>query len=389
MLDNAIYHGRFWSDTSEMFAFLHQLAGSDSVCTTPIGVDVPFVQWLKYHELAAYTYLRLGPPHALSPDLAPVYWANAGANTMKLALLESLLAAFAEAGIKCVLLKGIAYCLTLYPDTAVRPMSDLDLWIQRCDWPHVWQILHERGYETEKLWSKPEDIPDHMVALEFFPRQAMQEDFLSVEIHSDLIAHPTHLIGRFPLASWWKQTHTQTWQGHTIHVLDPAAALLHAAVHQMFQHRGQLRLRWLLDIDQLVRGTPNYHLTDTDWQRLTEKAVQAGVLPALQSALQLSQKWFDTPLPPPALALLNHPSPPPQQLFFQQMVVPQQSTAARVWTDIKGIDETHERITLLHQKLLPHSAYMMERYHISSRLLLPFYYIKRWAKAIQMIWQQQ
>jgi hypothetical protein len=345
----------------------------------------PLVAWLRKHELAALAYRYLDSDDPAAAQLAPIYWASASANMMKLALLESLLAAFAGAGIKCVLLKGMAFCLTIYPDTAVRPMTDLDIWIQRRDWASAWQIMQELGYETDKQWPDPLTIPGHVTALEFYPRQVMNEDFLSVEIHSDVIAHPTHLIGRFPLAAWWEQTNTVAWHGYTVHLLEPGVALLHTAVHQMFQHRGQLRLRWLLDIDQLVRGTASYHLTDADWSHLAEEADRAGVLPAIQSALRLSQKWFNTPLPEIALALLTRPSDRQQQIFFQQMVMPQQSTAAHIWTDVQGIPHFRERLTLLRQKLLPNPTYMMERYQISSRLLLPFYYLRRWGKAVQMI----
>jgi hypothetical protein len=217
----------------------------------------------------------------------------------------------------------------------------------------------------------------------------MAEDFLSVEIHSDLIAHPTHLVGRLPLAAWWDRTITQLWRGHTLHLLDPAAALLHTAVHQMFQHDGQLRLRWLLDVDQLVRGTASYHLTAADWDRLSEEAAQAGVLPALQVTLRITQEWFGTPLPEQALTLLDQPGDARQHSFFQQMVVPQQSTAARIWADVRGVPNSRARLAHLRQKLLPNPAYMMERYRIPSRLLLPFYYIRRWGKAIQMIRRQE
>jgi hypothetical protein len=110
----------------------------------------------------------------------------------------------------------------------------------------------------------------------------------SIEIHSDLVAKPVQLLGRLPLANWWERTYTQSWHGHTVHVLDPAAALLHTAVHQMFQHHGQLRLRWLLDIDQLVRGTDSYRLAEADWLRLGQEAVAAGVLPALQASIRLA-----------------------------------------------------------------------------------------------------
>lgn len=389
MLDESLYRGRFWSNTSEMFTFLHQLAANDKSCSLPAEEDLPFIEWLEWHELAAFAYTRVDTSQALFSKLAPIYWASASANVMKLSSLESLLAALAEAGIRCVLLKGMAFCLTIYPDAAVRPMSDLDLWIQRSDWTRTWQVMKELGYETDKLWHNPRSIPEHVTTLEFYPRQLMKEDFLSVEIHSDLVAHPTHLIGRLPLHAWWDRAYPLVWQGRTVYLLDPAAALLHTAVHQMFQHHGQLRLRWLLDVDQLVRGRTDYYLTEADWQCLSEEALQAGVLSAVQCSLRLCQKWFNTPLPASALDLLSRPDAPRQEMFFRQIVTSQRSTAARVWTDVQGIPHTLERLTLLRQKLLPTSAYMMARYQIPSPLLLPFYYLMRWGKAIQMIWRQQ
>ena len=358
--------------------------------SVPAQVDCSqLVAWLNKHELAALAQRHLDKQNPAAAQLMPIYWAHTSASIMKLALLESLLAALAEANIKCVLLKGIAFCLTIYPDPAVRPMSDLDLWIQRRDWPRTWQIMQQLGYMPDKLWDNPRTIPEHITIVEFYPRQAMQEDFLSVEIHSDLIGHPTHLIGRFPLADWWQRAVTKVWHTHTIHLLDPAAALLHTAVHQMYQHRGKLRLRWLLDLDQLVRGQPDYHLTAADWQRVIAEASLAGVLPALQSALQLCQTWFNTPLPELALDLLNHPSDPQQQAFFEQVAVPQRSSAGKVWVDLKGMSTARARFIHLRQKLLPSPNYMRERYQIPSPLLLPFYYLMRWGKAIYIIWQHK
>jgi hypothetical protein len=157
----------------------------------------------------------------------------------------------------------------------------------------------------------------------------------------------------------------------------------------MFQHHGQLRLRWLLDIDQLVRGTDSYRLAEADWLRLEQEAVAAGVLPALQASIRLAHYWFDTPLPEAAQALLNEPSPQSQQLFFQKMAAPDKSATSMFWTDVQGLTTLRQRLSLLGQKIAPHPRYMMQRYHIASPLLLPAYYLHRWLRGLSIVLHRQ
>jgi hypothetical protein len=165
-----------------------------------------------------------------------------------------------------------------------------------------------------------------------------------------------------------------------VQVLSPAAALLHTAVHQMLEHRAEIRWRWLLDIDQLVRGRPDYSLTPADWPQAARDADAAGVLPALQAALRLVARELETPLPDPALALLAQTAGPAQRTFVAAVANPHRTAVGKVLLNAQQAPTWRQKTAVVRQILFPHPHYMMQRYHIRHQALLPVYYLGRLCK---------
>lgn len=65
---------------------------------------------------------------------------------------------FEEAGIPVIPLKGIGLTETVYKDTPVRRMSDVDLLIKKSDLPRADEVLQEQGFATPPLmnaWHTP------------------------------------------------------------------------------------------------------------------------------------------------------------------------------------------------------------------------------------------
>jgi hypothetical protein len=69
------------------------------------------------------------------------YFRSDTANQLALEELKALVAELDKATIPVVVLKGGALATTLYPEPSLRPMSDLDLLIQRSDYPRVEALL--------------------------------------------------------------------------------------------------------------------------------------------------------------------------------------------------------------------------------------------------------
>jgi hypothetical protein len=285
---------------------------------------------------------------------------------------------FAAAGVETVLLKGMAFYLMLYPDPAVRPMNDLDFWLQPADLPAAWQVMADLGFHDKGLWPDVSAIPPHITQLDFYPGD-LKTSPLSVELHWDL-SQREGVRGRLPVARWWAAALAIPWRGQTVQVLSPGAALVHTAVHQILEHRAELRWRWLLDIDQLVRGRPGYALSSADWQQVAADADEAGVLPAVQAALRLVARHLETPLPDPAQTLLAQTADPMQVARAAAVANPDRSAMGKLLLNAQHTTGWRRQAAMVHHLLLPHPHYMMQRYHIRHRLLLPFYYLARLLK---------
>ncbi len=55
-------------------------------------------------------------------------------NQRNLKELDNLSHMFAQAEIPMVVLKGICFMLTIYPDIGLRPMGDMDILVPRPKW---------------------------------------------------------------------------------------------------------------------------------------------------------------------------------------------------------------------------------------------------------------
>jgi hypothetical protein len=277
--------------------------------------------------------------------------------------------------IDCTLIKGIAFGATIYSEQAVRPMNDIDLWIQKKDLPVVWRLFKEMGYQGDG--EKPDfaRIPEYISELSFYP-DAPHRSKWNIEVHWDLLPRPG-LMGRLPLDVWWQRRRRVIFQEREVMVLDPADALVHACTHQLVQHRSQLRWRWLLDIDQLIRGRGTYFITPADWQQLNAEFGDSEIRPVIQAGMRLAAHWFATPLPDQMNELFAKPLSVDQQLFYLFYAVPNMTVGERMIINLQEGSSLWYRLQMLLRFLFPWPKYMMERYKITNWLLLPFYYFKR------------
>jgi hypothetical protein len=238
--------------------------------------------------------------------------------------------------------------------------------------------MADLGFHDKGLWPDVSAIPPHITQLDFYPGD-LKTSPLSVELHWDL-SQREGVRGRLPVARWWAAALAIPWRGQTVQVLSPGAALVHTAVHQILEHRAELRWRWLLDIDQLVRGRPGYALSSADWQQVAADADEAGVLPAVQAALRLVARHLETPLPDPAQTLLAQTADPMQVARAAAVANPDRSAMGKLLLNAQHTTGWRRQAAMVHHLLLPHPHYMMQRYHIRHRLLLPFYYLARLLK---------
>ena len=100
---------------------------------------------LLYHRLKDQD-LNGSVPIEILEQLKKEYYLTAASNLAKLNQTSKVLQAFQEANILAIPLKGIALIESLYPNPAIRPMTDVDLLIKPEDFNRVKGILERAGY---------------------------------------------------------------------------------------------------------------------------------------------------------------------------------------------------------------------------------------------------
>ena len=75
------------------------------------------------------------------------YYASAAHNAVLFQELERILRMLEAAGIPVIVLKGAALAQTIYPDIALRPMTDLDLLVLQKDLDRAVTLIRESGYQ--------------------------------------------------------------------------------------------------------------------------------------------------------------------------------------------------------------------------------------------------
>ena len=165
------------------------------------------------------------------------YVDTAAANGMRVAALRRLLAHPLVRGTKVVVLKGMALIDDLYGDWGLRPMTDIDLWVEPEQAERLGRALVELGYEARP----------------FYP-ETFERGPVAIEVHASLLG--SERIGARDRilvdgqARPFDRAEAFTVGGETAWRLDAPDAVLYACLH-LLKHNA-CRILWLLELDALV-----------------------------------------------------------------------------------------------------------------------------------------
>lgn len=117
-------------------------------------------------EPAVHAALMAHAPDRVPADALAALAAAARGARVRLAYmhhrLDETLAAFAEAGIPVVLLKGAALARTAYPSVGDRPMSDLDLLVRPADAARAYEVAQGAGWRTSEYVALESFYAEHV-----------------------------------------------------------------------------------------------------------------------------------------------------------------------------------------------------------------------------------
>ncbi|MBT2667485.1 nucleotidyltransferase family protein [Bacillus sp. ISL-4] len=234
------YDDILWSVNNEMF----------------LGVDWDlFLELAIHHRVYPLIFTKLNNfdkkliPHHVILTLSKEYKKNTFQMLHLSGEMEQVSKLFAENQIRLLFLKGPVIAADIYGDISLRTSKDLDILIPKSDIKKAEELLLNYGYEKEEV----QDIfgewkwRNHHVTY-FHPQKRIQ-----IEIHWRLHPRPTKEPSFIEL---WERKRVSKLTSYPVFFLGKEDLFLFLVSHGA--RHGWFRLRWLVDIDQIVRKSRNF-----------------------------------------------------------------------------------------------------------------------------------
>ncbi|MFK9117574.1 nucleotidyltransferase family protein [Peribacillus frigoritolerans] len=209
-----------------------------------------FLQLASHHRVypLIYSKLKKADDNRIPQHVIQTLYKEFKKNTLQMLLLsgemEQVSELFTENQIRLLYLKGPVIAADIYGDISLRTSKDLDILISITDLKRTEELLLSIGYEKEVFsnvlnewkWRK-----HHVVY--FHPQKNIQ-----LEIHWRLQPFP---LKEPKFNELWERKRVSTLSSYPVYFLGKEDLFLYLISHGA--RHGWFRLRWLLDIDQMLR----------------------------------------------------------------------------------------------------------------------------------------
>lgn len=250
---------------------------------------------LVFHAIRKNKLDRRVPPSIRTP-LRQAYLATAVSNARRFHFLSEIAAAFQARSIPLILLKGAHLAQFVYPDAALRPMSDIDILVPAVDLNRAADCLFELGYGFR-------DYGTWQVA----PGKSGHYPIPSDQMHFRTLHHPTAGIMvelhcaityaespfTIDMEGIWDRARPVRMETSEALIMHPEDLLLHLCHHLAYQHRfDAMSLRALCDIGVLLDTAA----ASIDRERLLRRARGWRIHRALFLCLHLARRLLHVDL---------------------------------------------------------------------------------------------
>ncbi|MBI4526614.1 MAG: nucleotidyltransferase family protein [Deltaproteobacteria bacterium] len=276
------------------------------------------------HGVASLLYRNLKPfaeeslvPSEIQRKLLQLYHRTAYQNLHLLNALEAVLERFSQAGLKVMILKGAALARLIYRHLALRPFVDLDLLIQKQDFPKAREVLLQSGYRvlpgllSERLcWQYHFNLP-------FAKRDKVTAH---VELHWSITDQFKGYT--IDIDGLWARACAAGSSYREALVLSPEDLITHLSLHLdmhgyvnqavtgqgnelrfIFDPISENRLIWFTDLYEFI----GHHRRSIDWPSVVERSKKAGTDGSIASTLTLLNILFGPVVDPHVLNQFDPP----------------------------------------------------------------------------------
>jgi hypothetical protein len=222
------------------------------------------------------------------------YLVNAARYVRRQRWLAPLLRALHDAGIPVIVLKGAHLAEAVYPDPAVRTMSDVDLLVRPEDVPKAQTVL--LNADNAVAASQPRVSETWLRTTPHLP--GVVTPHLVVEVHWTLA--PESGPAKLDVAGVWQRSRPFSLAGAGVLALSSEDLLLHLCLHISYQHRFDAGLRCFCDVAEVLRR----FRSEIDWEQVAQRARDWRVSRFVGLTLDVGRNLLGADVPPAVLGRL-------------------------------------------------------------------------------------
>lgn len=346
-----------------------------------------FTRLASEHGIAALVYnnlLQTGlagkVPEKNMEFLRSALMLNVARNAFHLTGAEEIISLLNSAGIKSVLLKGLALEMTVYGNKGLRQMTDVDLLIGRNDYLKARKILMESGFDSGRLKS---GLHKPIMAWTGKHLPSLMKNGLSADIHLELFPGKKNSLTSMMLGSA-REIELERVKAF---VPDPQLLFLYLVRHlHSHELNNESQLRLYADLVVLIE-MHREEIINFDLLRL---AGEAGMRKTLAWKLEplrdlwgidfpdwlneFTGKWFNPGSINRFIFFLKSPK--------GNRVTHPGRAYRKVISEIPGI---HRKILFIMGDIFPSVRFMKERYNVKSTVKALFLYPLRLGKLLRLI----
>jgi Uncharacterised nucleotidyltransferase len=330
---------------------------------TPAGpleaLDWPFV--LAFAEAERFTpvlayacrVIQEALPSAVRTRLDTALVEATARHVVFTAELARLLKAFARAGVPVIPLKGPALAETLYPHPALRPYSDIDLFIRPGSIEAVDTLLQGLGYRRlADAHSFAFDIAHDRATLYEAPSG------VHVDLHWALSSEPRYAWNERDTESVWERARRVGVAGEEALALCPEDLLIYLAVH-LAVHHSLVGLLWYYDLYLLLDRAGD----TLDWAAVTSRAARWRARGAVYFALSELERVFGARPPAGIMARLKRRGPRAAAIvWLLRHRTPLQRRSLEHAFTLLLVDRGRDVVRTLGRMMFPTPAWLEARY---------------------------
>ncbi len=319
-------------------------------------------------------------PDLLATGLHHAYRATAQANLYLLHEFQLILQALTARGLPVVVGKGPLLVEQIYHDIALRPFSDLDIFVRWENLPAAMRCLRESGFqsvvepysgqalefEKELLFTRPGIVP------------------VMVDLHWVLFGPTYYHHYRVPQDWLWQLTVPTQVTGVSLLAWQLEVQLLHLASHLLMDHTGSSDLLWWYDLAALIQE----HHSALQWDLVIEYARRLQLILPLRESFQVLSAQWGIHIPVEILHRLQALQPSSQEIdVYRWRILPRQVHAQRAWEALRALPDNRRRLRYIGMRLFPSPAYLRRILPASvpTALLYPAYWLRGLKMALSLL----